>query len=354
MKIWLDFSNSPHPLLFAPIARRLEELDHEILVTARDHAQTVELTRAEWPSFDVVGGPSPGGRAAKARALGTRIRGLVKWARASAPDLALSHNSYAQIVAARAARVHVVTAMDYEYQPANNLAFRLAHRVVLPEVLPAGPVRRQGAARDKTRTYPGLKEELYIGEFDYDDAVVRDFGVSRGESGGASLVVARTPPTGALYHDFENNLFARAIHKIDRQPGVRCVILARNPDQREALERLQLSNCVIPSHAVDARSLMYDADLVVGGGGTMTREAALMGVPTLSVFAGRVPAADRELERQGRLHRLTASQQLEDINSRESEPISRDALRLRGQELVRDFVDAALAPSAETSQRSGA
>ena len=59
MKIWLDFSNSPHPLLFAPIARRFEELGHTILVTARDNAQTLELARERWPNLEQIGGPSP-------------------------------------------------------------------------------------------------------------------------------------------------------------------------------------------------------------------------------------------------------------------------------------------------------
>ena len=38
----------------------------------------------------------------------------------------------------------------------------------------------------------------------------------------------------------------------------------------------------------------------------MTREAALMGVPTYSLFAGEQPAVDRELERQGLLRCLQA------------------------------------------------
>src|SRR4051812_27707955 len=59
MKIWIDLANSPHALLFAPVARSLEELGHEVVVTARDNAQTVELARSHFPSFEVVGHESP-------------------------------------------------------------------------------------------------------------------------------------------------------------------------------------------------------------------------------------------------------------------------------------------------------
>ena len=65
MKIWIDLSNSPHPLLFAPIARRLEQAGHEVLITARDNAQTLQLARERWPAVEVIGGDSPRGRLSK-------------------------------------------------------------------------------------------------------------------------------------------------------------------------------------------------------------------------------------------------------------------------------------------------
>ena len=149
LEVWIDLANSPHPLLFAPIVRRLEELGHGVSITARDHAQTVELTERTWPRFDVVGGPSPAGRLAKARTLFDRIGALRAWARQRRPDVALSHNSYAQIVAARTLGVPIVTAMDFEHQPANHLAFRLATLVLLPEALPGDD--RQAPGRDQAQ-----------------------------------------------------------------------------------------------------------------------------------------------------------------------------------------------------------
>ncbi len=104
--------------------------------------------------------------------MNARIASLVRWARARRPDVALSHNSYAQIAAAGALRIPVVTAMDYEHQPANHLAFRLAKRILLPQALPRSAVARQGATRSKVVTYPGLKEELYVGNFQPDPGVL--------------------------------------------------------------------------------------------------------------------------------------------------------------------------------------
>src|SRR5579875_220613 len=146
MRIWLDLSNSPHALLFEPVVRALRERGHVVMITARDNAQTVELTLERWPEAEIIGGESPRGRAAKLATLARRVVDLRRWARSHRPEVAVSHNSYAQIVAAAACRLPVVTAMDYEHQPANHLAFRLAHVVLLPAALSHLPLKRLGAA----------------------------------------------------------------------------------------------------------------------------------------------------------------------------------------------------------------
>jgi predicted glycosyltransferase len=52
---------------------------------------------------------------------------------------------------------------------------------------------------------------------------------------------------------------------------------------------------------VSGPGLIAAADLVIGGGGTMNREAAVLGVPVWSVFTGPTPAIDEQLAREGRL-----------------------------------------------------
>ncbi|CUS87033.1 Protein of unknown function (DUF354) [Candidatus Kryptonium thompsonii] len=41
--IWFDIDNSPHVLLFAPIIKILQNEGYDIIVTARDFAQTLPL-----------------------------------------------------------------------------------------------------------------------------------------------------------------------------------------------------------------------------------------------------------------------------------------------------------------------
>jgi uncharacterized protein len=343
MKVWIDLDNSPAALLFAPIARRLEALGHSVAITARDNAQTRELARERWgDDVAMIGEASPPGRAAKVGATLRRIRDLSSWAGAQRPDVALSHNSYAQIVAAKARRIPSVTAMDYEHQPANHIGFRLAGTVLLPEAMRAIDVRKLGATARKTRFYAGLKEQIYLGDFEPDAAILDKVGLAD-RAPGTVVVVARTPPSRAIYHQFGNPLFLDALRVAGRAPNAVQVVLTRYPEQRATIADLGLPNCVVPETAVDTRSLMGAADVVIGAGGTMTREAALMGTRTYGVYAGRSPAVDRYLEERGQLVRLTDANQLLPLEPVDRPPLDLAELRRVGDELVEVFVDAVVA-----------
>lgn len=337
MRVWIDFSNSPHPALFGPVAKRLGERGADVLITVRDHAQTIELARTRWPDAEILGSPGHSGKLSKLGSMARRVADCRSWARRHRPDVALSHNSYAQLVAARLLGMPAVTAMDYEYQPANHLAFRCAGRILLPEAVPNGVVRRQGARSRKVVRYPGLKEHLYLADFSPDPAILSSLGVERRPE--EAVVVARSAPAGAAYHAHENPQFVESLRELASQEHVRCVVLVRHESQRNAIERLNLPNCVVPTSAVDGRSLLCAADMFIGAGGTMTREAALLGVPTFSIFGGRAPAVDVWLERQGRMVRTDRLNRLPPIRPRTSRPPDFEHLRRAAEPIVRAFVE---------------
>ena len=288
-------------LVAAPIVRRLEDRGHEVVLTARDHAQTVELARSRWPDVLVVGGESPPGRLAKGLAIVRRAELLRRFGRRHRPDVAFSHGSYAQIVAARAAGIPAVTMMDYEHQPANHLSFRLAQSVIVPEVFPETALRRYGARTRKVSRYSGFKEELYLADFLPDPSVLDALGIE------SELVLAvfRPPPEGALYHRMANDRFDEVLNLALAQEGVQTVLLPRTAAQRLRYKALS-PDIRVPEHAVDGNSLLALADLTVGAGGTINRESAVLGTPTYTVFVGRLGAVDAELMRLGRMQDLRA------------------------------------------------
>ena len=145
MRIWIDLANSPHVPFFRALIPEFEKHGVEVETTAREFAQTVEMAEAAGLAPTVIGGH--GGRELRGKAgnLLGRAKALREWARGRGFHLAVSHNSYAQLVAARSLGVRSVTLMDYEHQPANHLAFRLAHCVIVPRAFPEEALRRYGA-----------------------------------------------------------------------------------------------------------------------------------------------------------------------------------------------------------------
>jgi len=298
MKIWIDLANSPHVPLFVPIVRALRERGDEVVLTARDHAQTLPLAVEAWPEVVVIGGASPAGRVRKAGSILSRSAGLRRFAVSSRPDVALSHGSYAQIVAARLARVPVVTMMDYEHQPANHLSFRLAQRVVVPAAFPEPSLRRFGASPKKAVRYDGFKEELYLADVASDPSIL----VSLGLDPACVTAAMRPPPEGALYHREGNPRFDAILEYVLAEGG-QVVLLPRTDEQAARYRR---TGVVIPERAVDGKTLLATVDLTIGAGGTMTRESALLGTPTYTVFLGELAAVDAELMRLGKLVDLRA------------------------------------------------
>ena len=120
----------------------------------------------------------------------------------------------------------------------------------------------------------------------------------------------RPPPELALYHRTDNPLFDQVLTTLSADPRVDQVVLPRTAEQGAAVRALNLPRVIVPEHAVDARSLVATADLVISAGGTMNREAVVLGTPVWTTFAGTLGAVDRALIADGRLQQLTRVEDL--------------------------------------------
>jgi predicted glycosyltransferase len=292
VRVWVDLTNSPHVLVMRPLIEAMRADGHEVEVTARDFAQTLELCERFGIDHTAVGRHRGGRVASKAVGLASRSLALTRWARGRRFDVAMGHGSNDVSVAAKLLRVPSATAFDYEWATAQHqVNCRLARAVVVPDAIPPERLERYGA-RGKIHAYPGLKEEYYLADFEPDAAVLGELGLDPG----APIVVVRTPPEVSLYHRFENPLSGKVL---DRLRGTQTVVLPRTPAQRA-----ELGDFIVPEHAIDAQSLVAYADLVISAGGTMNREAVALGTPVFTTFEGKLGAVDEALLREGRLRKL--------------------------------------------------
>jgi predicted glycosyltransferase len=335
MRIWIDLANSPHVPFFHALIPEFTARGHQVEITARDFAQTVELAMKAGMMPHVIGGHGGATIRGKAGNLLGRAASLRKWARDRGFDLAVSHNSYAHVAAAAALGIKTVTLMDYEHQPANHLAFRLASKVIVPRAFPAKELRKYGASMRKVHRYEGIKEDVYLADFKPDP----NFGNTLSQLGLDNedvLIVVRPPAREALYHRFENELFDELILNLSSRDRVKIILLPRTDAQRASFAERNLPNLLMPAEVLDGANLIAAADLVVSAGGTMNREAAALGVPAVSVYAGQWAAIDEALVGEGRLRRISSREEIDGLmvvkktglNARDATSVREEVVKL--------------------------
>jgi predicted glycosyltransferase len=302
MRIWIDLTAPAHPVVFRPLIARLEGRGHEVLVTARDYAQTIGLCRLHGIEPAVVGAHGGASMAHKAATLASRSARLYRRVRRFGPGLALAHGSNDLALVARMLGVPACNTFDYEWATLqHNIGCRLARRVLVPEAISLERLSRYGVTAERLRHYPGIKEEYYLADFEPDGGLLERLGVDRRRT----VVVVRPPPDVSLYHRHSNPLYVQVLQHIGHDEGVHAVVIPRTQEQHAALRAMALPSVLVPDGAIDAQSLIALADLVISAGGTMNREAVALGTPVYTTYGGRLGAVDEALIRDGRLQPAT-------------------------------------------------
>lgn len=308
-KIWIDLDNTPHVPFFKPIIRELRKAGHEIMLTARDAFQVTGLADRAGLSYTCVGKHYGKNPFMKVFGISVRAAQLFPLVLRHRPALAISHGSRAQVLVANVLRTPSVLICDYEF--AKPFPLSRPTWALVPEAVSSV----FASDTDRVRKYPGIKEDVYVPEFEPDASILNELGLSAEPI----IVTVRPPATEAHYHNPESErLFERFMARLTQTPGVVGVLLPRNKKQEQELRKnwpawFQDKKVIVPDHAVDGLNLLWHSDLVVSGGGTMNREAAALGVPVYSIFRGKIGAVDRALTQQ---QRLVLIETLEEVDSK--------------------------------------
>ena len=304
----MDMTAPAHVLVFRPVIERLRRRGHDVQLTARNYAQTVQLLELHGIEARVFGRHGGASRSRKLTALLSRSWAARRFARRGHFDLAVAHGSNDLALAAASLGIPALNTFDYEFAvQQHHVGCRLARRVMIPDRIPAERLRRYGAEPPKLVQYPGLKEEYYLADFEPDRTIMRRLGVDESRV----TVVIRPPPDVSLYHRKSNKLFPQVLRYVGSHEDVHAVLLPRTEEQRAYIRSLSLPSVIVPDAAVDAQSLIACADLVVSAGGTMNREAVALGTPVYTTYGGRLGGVDEALIREGRLRPLTSPRALE-------------------------------------------
>lgn len=301
MKIWFDITNSPHINLFEGLIRELQQ-EHEVIITSRPLANTVELLDLHRMTHTVVG--KHYGKAFLRKLMGYPIRvwELYAFLRDKHIDVAISQSSFHSPLAARMLGVRSIYMNDNEYAMGNIPSFMSASKIMVPEFFDSAKLKQQFARPRKVVKYPGVKEGIYLWEL-----------VSRVNLNGTAVrsgtpsVYVRPEPWAAQYYSGSVNFLDDLL--LELKDRVRVTLLPRGAGQAEYYKQPKFAGVRVIDSALDIAEIAPDCDLFIGAGGTMTREMAVLGTPTISVYQDELLDVDRYLLAQGAfIHRpsLTA------------------------------------------------
>jgi predicted glycosyltransferase len=294
MNIWIDLSNSPHVNFFSGIIRELEK-DHEILLTCRPLANTIDLLDMNHFTYHIVGKHYGKNIVKKTFGFPLRILQLYCFLKNRRIDRAISHSSYYSPFVAKMMGISCIYINDNEHAAGNRISFKFADYIMIPEFLDIDKIRRQGARDDKIIKYPGLKEGVYLWNY----SIKPTNGHKSKSIDERKNIFIRPEPSTAQYYKGRQNFIDDLLLKL--KENFRIIILPRNEVQEAHYRQEKFAGIKIPDKSMNLTDVLENCNLFIGAGGTMTREAAVYGIPTISVYQDSLLDVDKFLIENGNM-----------------------------------------------------
>ena len=276
MKIWIDILTPKHLLFFESMIARLGG-KNRILCTSREYGEVSKLAKIR--NFDMVfvGRHGGGDRNSKLRAGIERTAKLARMIEEFSPDLTISFCS------PDAARVsfglgirHIGFCDAPHAEAAMRLSIPLIQKLLIPYAIPKREFTRYGIREQDIIRYRSIDAAVTI-KRKVDDGARLPF-----RDNGRKNIVIRTVEEQASYVQKPDRSIPIIEEIISRFGDENIVVLGRYPEQIRRLQGKVGGGARVVKMSFDGKHLLNSTDVFVGSGGTMTAEAAMMGVPTIS------------------------------------------------------------------------
>lgn len=274
MKIWLD-ALTPKQLLFSEYIMRRAGSSHTFLFTSRAYREVEELARMRNLEPSYMGRFGGGEPASKLDASLERARLLSDTVQEFDPDASVAFGSpEAARVSFGLATPHISFCNSPHAEAACRLSIPLSARVLIPSVIPKSAVSIYGIPDSRIVQYGALDEAAIM-----QNPPPAGYKLPAG-IGSRPFILFRAYETQASYVHHATDM-ERMIGALTRGfPGHDIVVSGRYPGQIR-----DHASCTVLDGAVDGGTILDKCDMFVGSGGTMTTEAVLRGVRTISYQA---------------------------------------------------------------------
>jgi predicted glycosyltransferase len=342
MKVIIDILTPKQFMFFPKIADRLEKRGHTIRLVSRRYREVSQLVERKGLKVDLIG--EHGGKDLRDKLLtGTkRIQGLAPIFNEMDPDVALSFSSPQLARASFGLGVPHIGVNDSPHAVAvAKLTLPLSHKLLTPKMIPKKAWTGYGISEDRIVQYNALDPWVWLRDFEPDASVLDELDLSRD----APIITIRVPEMQAAYllgNSTGLSVMTEFMRDLKRlRDELQVVVVPRYREQVDSLLRSVEGGIKVCEEIVDGPSLLHYSDVFIGAGGTMSAEAALLGIPTYSSYPGEPYLVERYLVERNLVIRETdygriARGVLEILE----DPVeARRAQSSRARELVSGFED---------------
>ncbi|MGA2199934.1 MAG: DUF354 domain-containing protein [Nitrososphaerales archaeon] len=298
MRYWFDVLTPKQLLFFNPTMEELKARGHQVLATSRHYREVEQLASLLGVELKFVG--ARGGKETydQLRASLERMSSLLPLVAGFQPDASVS------VASADCARIsfgirvkHVAVSDSPHSVIAGKLSLPFSHHLLTPWIIPYIAWYRFGLQRSEITKYRALDPAAWLKR----EARPRPPEVNV-KSGRPTILVRLEESYAPYMMGTDQSWTTKVLQRLSDEFGdCNLIALCRYQDQLEMVKRSFGSKIHIPEKVVDGAGLIRQSDVFIGMGGTMTTEAALIGVPTISAYQGSGLYTERYLLSMGLL-----------------------------------------------------
>lgn len=341
MRIIIDILTPKQCMFLSRLTESLDRRGHKVSKTTRKYREVNEILTLKGMEATIVGGHGGGTLVGKLRANAQRILALTCIVDELKPDMAISFSSPEMARVAFGLGIpHICISDSPHAEAVSKLTIPLSKILFTPKVIPKRVWVKYGIPPQDILQYKALDPWAWLKDFTPEKEVLKQLNLETSKP----ILTFRTEESLAAYllGRTKGISIIPVVEKIiKKQANCQIVIVPRYKEQIESLKKTFEDKVTVCESTIDGASLLYYTTIFIGAGGTMTVEAALLGVPTLSCYPGDPYLIEKYLMKEGLVVRerkpermvsmiLNMLRKIEDVKTRYAE---------RAHRLVEGFED---------------
>ena len=290
VKIWFDVMTTKESWLFGTLAKKLKKENYEVLITTRDYDQNKQILDLINCDHHVIG--KHGGDKLKDKLVASLKRSLDLTYFISTqnplPDFCISLASPEALRVAFGLGIKGICVNDTPHAvKVGKLTVPLSDYVITPRCIDKNQFIDFGIKKSRIITYDGVDEFTWLKNFKPNPKVIENLELDKNkkmlllriiESKSAYyLKISRDKPHANISDELIDEI-------IENFPDLQVILLSRYDDEKKYFKKKYKEKIIVPEKGINGPNVSYFADIVISGGGTMNREAAILGTPAICYF----------------------------------------------------------------------